>query len=126
MQRIMLSQLGEVSAELLRQIAKGALVASKHHCLAVARGSKVQITAVVVPDGAAKLTQTTETNPGRPGDVTIETTEAGYTVSESTPQRTITGWTTQQETGTTRTNATAFYEEGDSGSGTKGIQSGVA
>jgi hypothetical protein len=133
-QRVLLSQLGNVAAELLRQISKGAVIAEKWHCVAVAQGSQVTISAIVVPDGYVAQTlpmqQITETDPGQPGTVTVTRTQEAYNEGVVT---THSGYTdnvadssTQQESGQSRENSTFFYEESSAGSGTVGVQSGVA
>lgn len=134
-QRVLLSQLGNVAAELLRQISKGAVIAEKWHCVAVAQGSQVTISAIVVPDdyvaqALLPMQQITETDPGQPGAVTVTRTQKKYDNGVIT---THSGYTDnvndsslQQESGQSRENSTFFYEESSAGDGTSGVNSGVA
>lgn len=131
-QRILLSELGNVAAELLRQIAKGAVVAEKYHCVAIAQGGQVTINATVVPDDyvaqTAPMQTITETDPGVPGNVTTTRTEEPYTRTNTHSGYTdsVVDTSSQQESGQTRDNSTFFYEESTAGGGSSGIQSGTA
>lgn len=125
-QRLTMTELGCVVAEILNQIQKGAVVAQRDYCIGVKSGTTVQFQATIVPEGLPLMTTEVLANAGLPGDTTVTATDDPYTVEHARDQVVNTQTSSQQEAGTTRTNQTHFYEEVDQGDVSAGIQSGAA